>query len=144
MWIPLALAAMTPLVGAQWLTNRTPGIPRTADGKPNLSARTPRGAHGRPDLSGLWQTESAPPQLEERLIPPGTNGAGEEPLSQYFVNIFSDLKPEDVPLRPAAAQLFKERAQNFMNVSPVSHCLPKACRCWRWRPLRIRSSKRRE
>lgn len=124
-WILLALAATTPLVGAQWLTNRTPGIPRTADGKPNLSARTPRGAHGRPDLSGLWQTESAPPQLEERLIPPGTNGAGEEPLSQYFVNIFSDFKPEDVPFRPAAAQSFKERAQNFMNVSPVSHCLPE-------------------
>jgi hypothetical protein len=28
----------------------------------------------------------------ERLIPGTTNGAGEEPLSQYFINIFSDFQ----------------------------------------------------
>ena len=27
---------------AQWLAFRTPGIPRTADGKPNLTAPAPR------------------------------------------------------------------------------------------------------
>jgi len=124
-WILIALAAAPPFVRAQWLDHRTPGIPRTADGKPNLSARTPRAAHGRPDLSGLWQTDSAPTDLLERLIPSATNGAGEEPLSQYFINIFSDFKPEDVPFRPAAAELFRQRAQNFTNVSPVSHCLPE-------------------
>jgi hypothetical protein len=32
----------------------TPGIPRTADGKPNLSAPAPRTSDGKPDLSGLW------------------------------------------------------------------------------------------
>ena len=124
-WILIALVAATPLVHAQWLNHRTPNIPRTADGKPNLSARTPRGANGRPDLSGLWQTDSAPPELLERLIPAATNGAGEEPLSQYFINIFSDFKPEDVPFRPAAAQLFRQREQNFSNLSPISHCLPE-------------------
>src|SRR5262249_50578258 len=123
-WMLPALAAPL-LVSAQWLNYRTPGIPRTADGKPNLSARTPRAANGKPDLSGLWQTNSAPPDLLERLIPPGTNGAGEEPLSQYFINIFSDFKPEDVPFRPAAAQAFRERSENFSSVSPISHCLPE-------------------
>ncbi len=39
---------------AQWLTYPTPGIPRTPDGKPNLSAPTPRTPDGKPDLSGIW------------------------------------------------------------------------------------------
>ena len=47
------LAATTPLA-AQWLTLSTPGIPRTADGEPDLSAPAPRAADGHPDLSGLW------------------------------------------------------------------------------------------
>ena len=41
---------------AQWLTEKTPGIPRTSGGKPNLAAPAPRTSDGRPDLSGLWQT----------------------------------------------------------------------------------------
>jgi hypothetical protein len=125
MWILIVLAAVSPPVRAQWLSHRTPGIPRTADGKPNLSARAPRAPNGRPDLSGLWQTESAPPELLKDLIPEDTNGAGEEPPSQYFINIFSDFKPEDVPFRPAAAQLFQEREQHFTKLSPISHCLPE-------------------
>ena len=45
-----ALAAPLP---AQWLHYPTPGMPRTADGKPNLSAPPPRTADGKPDLSGI-------------------------------------------------------------------------------------------
>ena len=44
---------------AQWLRYPTPGIPRLADGKPNLSAPAPR-ANGKPDLSGLCEF---PPRL---------------------------------------------------------------------------------
>jgi hypothetical protein len=121
----LIALALGQLVHAQWLNHRTPGIPRTADGQPNLSAAAPRGADRRPDLSGLWQTESAPPELLERLIPAATNGAGEEPPSQYFIDIFSDFKPEDVPFRPAAARSFRQRLQNFTKLSPISHCLPE-------------------
>jgi hypothetical protein len=124
-WIVIALAAVPAFVQAQWLNHRTPGIPRTADGKPNLSARAPRGADGKPSLSGLWQTQSAPPEVLERLIPGATNGAGEEPLSQYFINIFSDFRPEEAPIRPEAAALFQLRAKNFSDQSPLSHCLPE-------------------
>ena len=42
----------TPLL-AQWLKHPAPGIPRTAAGKPNLTAPAPRTADGKPDLSGL-------------------------------------------------------------------------------------------
>ena len=34
---------------------QVPGVLRTKDGKPNLTAPTPR-VNGKPDLSGLWQT----------------------------------------------------------------------------------------
>jgi len=124
-WILIALIAAPGLVRAQWLNYPTPGIPRTPDGKPNLSARTPRGPHGKPDLSGLWQTESAPAAMLERLIPGTTNGAGEEPMSQYFFNILIDFKPEETPIRPDAAALFLQRAKTFSKISPLSHCLPE-------------------
>lgn len=122
--LALLLFAALPL-GAQWLNYPSPGIPRTKDGKPKLSAPAPRSAKGKLVLSGLWQTESAPPEMLARLIPDATNGAGEEPLSQYFINIFTDYKPEDVPLRPAAAAEFLQRAGNFARESPLSHCLPE-------------------
>lgn len=122
--ILITLAAPA-FVHAQWLNYPTPGIPRTPDGKPNLSAPAPRAADGKPDLSGLWQTESAPREVLKRLIPDVTNGAGEEPLSQYFINIFFDLKPGDEPLRPGAAEAFRRRSPNFTKESPISHCLPE-------------------
>jgi hypothetical protein len=124
-WILMALAAAPAVVQAQWLNHRTPGIPRTQDGKPNLSARTPRAADGKPNLSGLWQTDAAPSELSDHLIPGATNGAGEEPLSQYFINILFDFKPDEAPMRPDAAALFLQRSKAFSNESPLSHCLPE-------------------
>jgi hypothetical protein len=121
----IVLVAAPALVYGQWLNHRTPGIPRTPDGKPNLSARAPRAADGRPDLSGLWQTDSAPQEMLDRLIPTDTNGAGEVPMSQYFINVLSDFKPEEAPIRPAAAALFLQRSKTFSNESPLSHCLPE-------------------
>jgi len=45
---------------AQWLNQRDPRIPRTKDGKPNLSAPAPRASNGKPDLSGIWETDRTP------------------------------------------------------------------------------------
>jgi hypothetical protein len=45
----------TTLAG-QWLNQPTAGIPRNADGKPNLTAPAPRAADGHPDLSGFWRS----------------------------------------------------------------------------------------
>jgi len=38
---------------AQWLNYPTPGMPRTVDGKPDLSAPAPKAADAKPSLSGL-------------------------------------------------------------------------------------------
>jgi hypothetical protein len=53
--VAIAVALFSGPAGAQWLNYRTPGIPRTPDGKANLSAPAPRRPDGKPDLSGIWQ-----------------------------------------------------------------------------------------
>src|ERR1035438_263920 len=50
-------------LSAQWFGYPTPGMPRTADGKPNLTAPVPKAADGHPDLSGVWSPNSAPLQV---------------------------------------------------------------------------------
>src|SRR5215831_18981276 len=56
----LALWLLPVSLCAQWLDFRTPGIPRNADGKPNLTASAPRTPDGKPDFSGLWRPEINP------------------------------------------------------------------------------------
>jgi hypothetical protein len=53
----LVCAIGAPAAG-QWLNHPTPGMPRTADGKANLTAPAPRTPDGKPDLSGLWTRTS--------------------------------------------------------------------------------------
>jgi hypothetical protein len=52
--IALIVSALSAPASAQWLNHPTAGIPRTPDGKPDLSAPAPRAVDGKPDLSGLW------------------------------------------------------------------------------------------
>jgi hypothetical protein len=95
----VALALGTPLA-AQWLTHQTPGIPRTADGKPNLAAPAPRMPDGRPDLSGLW-TKFSP---------------------KYARNIAADLKPEEI--QPWARAVVDERREDLGKGGMQIRCLP--------------------
>ena len=63
--------AWATLLSAQWFEYPTAGVPRTADGKPNLTAPTPRTPDGRPDLSGMWQPISrnrGPESLEGQTV----------------------------------------------------------------------------
>ena len=57
--VALALVMVATPLMAQWLSLPTPGIPRTADGAPDVSAPVPRGPDGRPDLTGLWLPQRA-------------------------------------------------------------------------------------
>lgn len=60
----VSVFSATPL-SAQWLTLVTPGIPRRADGKPDLTAPAPRTADGRPELTGLWRSRGVTGDLRD-------------------------------------------------------------------------------
>src|SRR5258708_18008501 len=72
-------------IAAQWLDYPTAGIPRTPDGKPNLSAPAPRTSDGKPDFSGLWEIE----RKELGGEPGNTIGLGDEPMNPECVQIRS-------------------------------------------------------
>jgi hypothetical protein len=103
---------------AQWLNYPTPGMPRTRDGKPNLSAPAPRASNGKPDLSGTWIHE--PTSLAEMKLLFGKGlvdsasildvpGMELETVSKYGVNILVDFKPDESPMRPQAAEIMRQR-----------------------------------
>jgi hypothetical protein len=89
-------------VSAQWLDLPSAGIPRTADGKPNLAAPAPRTPDGKPDLTGVWEAEG----------------------QTYFFDLTAGLKPEDVVLQPWAKTLQQQRVDNVHGDDPLARCLP--------------------
>jgi hypothetical protein len=100
---------------AQWLSNKTPGVPRLPDGSPNLEAAAPRTADGKPDFSGTWEPE------RNRPCPPG--GCADMMVPQEFVDIGWGLI-DGVPYQPWAAELKKIRTEQNGKDDPVSRCLP--------------------
>ena len=70
--MPAMYRAVTLLVAAtlsgQWINEPARGVPRTRDGKPNLTAPAPR-MGGKPDMTGLWQTDMAAPGEVEKFVP---------------------------------------------------------------------------
>ena len=110
---------------AQWVKHPSPDLPRTADGKPNLTAPAPRTAHGTPDLSGVWQAEAAPIPELIKLLPGGQNGLGEDIPSKYFINLLSDFPRGQEPLQPSAAAHASRLAVDTIQHDNVGiNCLP--------------------
>jgi hypothetical protein len=89
-------------VHAQWLNYPSKNVPRTKDGKPDMSAPAPRTKDGKPDITGIWMP----------------NGL------KYLINIAADLKPDEVPFQPWAAALYKDRRANLGRDDPNNNCLP--------------------
>jgi hypothetical protein len=123
------VAAAGAVMSAQWLSYPASGVPRLKDGKPNLSAPMPRDAQGKPDLSGVWSTDPTPFEEMERLFPDLKMFAvpGDDPrrFTKYFLSVFADVPPQDIPFKPAAAQLFRKRLEEGPSKEvPTSHCRP--------------------
>jgi hypothetical protein len=107
---------------AQWAKVPDTSLPRTRDGKPNLSARTPRAQDGKPDLSGVWT-----PELDPNALPPGATTV--ESITgfvppRYFVDISAGMKPEDFSMTPWALNLFNQRQASRGKNDPSAHCQP--------------------
>jgi len=115
----LISAASAPVV-AQWLDYPTAGVPRTADGKPNLAAPAPRTADGKPDLSGMWGWETR-----------ANCGArcNDTQVGREFINIASNLKGGP-PYKPETQELVKQR-RGKQDQDPNVRCMPRdAPRIW--------------
>jgi len=80
----LALVAGATPAAAQWLDRPWAGIPRTADGKPNLSAPAPRTPDGKPDLSGLWNGSTPDPVIDPANAQPWVNDLVRQREREYF------------------------------------------------------------
>jgi hypothetical protein len=108
---------------AQWLNYREPGVPRTRDGKVDLTARPPKDPSGKPDLSGVWMHETTTAAEMRRLYGSSIDEAikldapGMEIGTQhkYFRNILLDFKPEESPVRPEALERMRHPAPAHLN-----------------------------
>lgn len=109
------LVSVPPALFAQWLNYPTPNVPRTADGKPNLSAPAPRTADGHPDLSGMWGWETR--------VACGAHCTDSQP-GWAFLNLGSHVKG-GVPYQPWSAALVKQRAADLAKDDPNVRCQPR-------------------
>lgn len=115
------LAMYLPLA-AQWLRYPSTGVPRTADGKPNLTAPAARTSDGKPDFSGVWMTGNpvpCDPVKGADLL----DCDAELPIAWEAVDIAHSL-PGGLPYQPWAAALVKQRMQNEGKDDPHVRCLP--------------------
>jgi len=113
--LPAAIACFLALAGpshAQWLNVPTPGIPRLADGRPDLSAPVPRVADGKPDLSGIWAAECA------------VEGSDACFTRSVFFDLAKDLKPDAVEMTPWAAAIQAQRESRNHIDDPYGYCMP--------------------
>jgi hypothetical protein len=114
------LGVLPRAASGQWLEYPTPGVPRTADGKPDMAAAAPRTSDGKPDLSGMWGWETR-----------ANCGAhcNDFQISREFINIAATLKGP-LPYKPGVADLVKRRTV-AQDEDPNARCMPRgAPRIW--------------
>src|SRR5436189_1988537 len=102
--LSVVLAFLSAPLQAQWTKVPPARVPRTPDGKADLSAPAPRLSDGKPDLSGVWEPAA----------------------TKWIRNLAADLKPEDIPFQPWAKAIYDERAAGLhWREEPDANCLPQ-------------------
>jgi hypothetical protein len=90
-------------LGAQWRNLPTEGVPRGANGAPNMTAPAPRTSAGKPDLSGIYSSDI-----------------------KYFRNLAADIGIDNVPMTPEARKIYDARVTGLLGYDePDAHCLPQ-------------------
>jgi hypothetical protein len=119
--IAVVMLCMSAATSGQWLHYPTAGVPRTKDGKPNLTAPPPRLADGKPDFSGIWQVAAKLPCTKDvfKFVDCGLEIGG----SQLALNIGTGMAG-GLPYQPWAAALMKQRSADNSKDDPHARCLP--------------------
>jgi hypothetical protein len=114
----LVLISSSIALSAQWLKYTDSDIPRTPDGKPNLSAPAPKTPDGKPDFSGVWAVANS------ELAPPDSS-QGKQP------NLFLNIAPDEqgrpyrrLPYQPGMAEMARSRDMPPKTKEPHTLCLP--------------------
>jgi len=128
----LTVAVATTL-SAQWPRYREPGVPRTADGKVDVTAPPPKFFDGHPDLSGLWENPgwaevaAAGGSVSGTGGAPGTRSAETRRPPAPSIAAFFDLGSMvqgGLPYQPWARELRNKRLAEGAKDNPDAHCLP--------------------
>jgi hypothetical protein len=106
---------------SQWLHYPTAGVPRKADGAPDLTAPAPRLPDGKPDFSGIWHAARRNPCDAEasRFIPCGIEIGGSPQARNFGVDM-----PGGLPYQPWAAESVRQRRADEGVDDPHVRCLP--------------------
>jgi hypothetical protein len=101
--VAVSLLCVAEAANAQWPSYPWKNMPRTADGKIDMKAPPRRMPDGHVDLSGFWM--------------PADN-------VRKLLNLAADMRPEDIPLQPWAAEVYKERIETNGKDHPGVRCWP--------------------
>lgn len=114
----IALLSSSGSALAQWLDYPTPGIPRLANGEPNLAAPAPRTAEGRPDFSGMWFAN-----VPARDYCKEPDCIQEERMAREQINLGINL-PDGLPYTEWSKEQMIARRANGGREDPHTYCMP--------------------
>jgi len=127
------VAALSVSVSAQWPRRPQAGVPRTPDGKVNLTAPAPKAPDGNPDLSGVWENPgwregaAAGGSVSGTGGAPGSRSAEDRRPPAPSIAMFFDIGtgvPGGLPFQPWARELKNKRTAENAKDNPDAHCLP--------------------